>query len=213
MTSTEVQPGEGKPTAAVWRTRIIGGAVLLAVLVVVYFILSAFIPRWWAQRVGSMVHGSFAKGIGWGLFFGGICTLVTLFLLLFAVLVWRRKAGKFLAGAAGVVAVLFALPNLMTLTIVLGNSSAAHAGERILDVDAPATPARGSAVAAAPVAAHAPAPTEGRGDAHERHVSELTSCSIFMTVERSRGKLVVAGDCAQASRQSLGQRTKPRHLA
>jgi hypothetical protein len=127
MTSTEVQPGEGKPTAAVWRARIIGGAVLLAVLVVVYFILSAFIPRWWAQRVGSMVHGSFAKGIGWGLFFGGICTLVTLFLLLFAVLVWRRKAGKFLAGAAGVVAVLFALPNLMTLTIVLGNSSAAPA--------------------------------------------------------------------------------------
>ncbi|WP_040866028.1 hypothetical protein [Nocardia exalbida] len=151
MTSTEVQPGEGKPTAAVWRTRIIGGAVLLAVLVVLYFILSAFIPRWWAQRVGSMVHGSFAKGIGWGLFFGGICTLVTLFLLLFAVLVWRRKAGKFLAGAAGVVAILFALPNLMTLTIVLGNSSAAHAGERILDVDAPAF--RGAALTGAVVAA------------------------------------------------------------
>jgi glucan phosphoethanolaminetransferase (alkaline phosphatase superfamily) len=150
MTSTEVQPGEGKPTAAVWRTRIIGGAVLLALLVVLYFILSAFIPRWWAQRVGSMVHGSFAAGIGWGLFFGAMCTVVTLFLLLFAVLVWRRKAGRFLAGAAAVVAILFALPNLMTLTIVLGNSSAAHAGERVLDVDAPAF--RGAALTGAVIA-------------------------------------------------------------
>ncbi|WP_159845835.1 permease [Nocardia sp. CY41] len=150
MTPTDVQPGERKPAAAVWRTRIIGGAVILAVLVVCYVILSAFIPRWWAQRVGSMVHGSFAKGIGWGLFFGGFCTLVTLFLLLFAVLVWRRKAGRFLAGAAAVVAILFAIPNLMTLTIVLGNSSAAHAGERILDVDAPAF--RGAALTGAVIA-------------------------------------------------------------
>ncbi|WP_280242061.1 permease [Nocardia abscessus] len=150
MTSTEVQPGGRKPTAAVWRTRIIGGAALLAVLVVLYFLLSAFIPRWWAQRVGSAVQGSFAKGIGWGLFYGGICTAVTLFLLLFAVRVWRRQAGRFLAGAAAIVAILFALPNLMTLTIVLGNSSAAHAGERILDVDAPAF--RGAALTGAVIA-------------------------------------------------------------
>ncbi|WP_067467568.1 permease [Nocardia amamiensis] len=150
MTSTEVHPGGRKPTAAVWRTRIIVGAAILALLASSYFLLAAFIPRWWAQRVGSMVGGSFAKGIGWGLFYGGLCTVVPLFLLLFAVLVWRRKAGRFLAGAAAVVAILFAIPNLMTLTIVLANSSAAHAGERTLDVDAPAF--RGAALAGAIVA-------------------------------------------------------------
>ncbi|WP_454199035.1 permease [Nocardia sp. Marseille-Q1738] len=150
MTSTEVQPGGRKPTATVWRTRIILGAAILALLALTYLVLSAFIPRWWAQRVGSMVGGSFAEGIGWGLFFGGFCTVVPLFLLLFAVLFWRRKAGRFLAGAAAVVAILFTIPNLMTLTIVLGNSSAAHAGERILDVDAPAF--RGAALAGAIVA-------------------------------------------------------------
>jgi len=36
------------------------------------------------------------------------------------------------------VAVILALPNLMTLGIVLGRGNAAHAGDRILDVEAPA---------------------------------------------------------------------------
>jgi uncharacterized membrane protein YccC len=35
------------------------------------------------------------------------------------------------------VAILLALPNLLTLGIVLGSGKAAHAGERTLDVDAP----------------------------------------------------------------------------
>ena len=35
------------------------------------------------------------------------------------------------------VAVLLAVPNWLTLSVVAGNSKAAHAGERIFDVDAP----------------------------------------------------------------------------
>ncbi|HEY5854830.1 MAG TPA: hypothetical protein VIW24_12455, partial [Aldersonia sp.] len=34
-------------------------------------------------------------------------------------------------------ALLVALPNLMTLSVVLGTNSAAHAGERVMDVEAP----------------------------------------------------------------------------
>ncbi|RBO89386.1 permease [Nocardia puris] len=151
MTSSEVLPADRKPTATVWRNRIIGGLALVVVLVIAYFILAAFIPRWWAQRLAEMVNGSFSKGIGWGLFFGGLTTAISLFLLLFAVVVWRKRAGRFFAGAAVVVALLVAVPNLMTLTIVLGNSNAAHAGERILDVDAPAF--RGAALVGALIAA------------------------------------------------------------
>ena len=44
---------------------------------------------------------------------------------------WRLRAWL-LAGA-----VLLALPNLFTLGIVLGTGSAAHAGERTLDVEGP----------------------------------------------------------------------------
>ncbi len=121
-----------------WRNRIIAVLAVVAALVVAYFILASFIPRWWAQRIAAMSgHGSFAKGIWSGLALGFLCTLVPLFLLLGVVTMWRRRGGRFLAGGAAVLAVATALPNLMTLTIVWGSSNAAHAGERVLDVDAP----------------------------------------------------------------------------
>ncbi|NEW41430.1 permease [Nocardia cyriacigeorgica] len=147
MTTPERTPDTRTSTSISWRTRIIAGTVLVVVLIVAYLILAAFIPRWWAQRVGEMVGGSFSKGIGWGLVYGGLCTAVPLFLLLVAVLVWKRRGGKVIAGGAVVLAVIFAIPNLMTLTVVLGGNNAAHAGERIMDVDAPAF--RGAALAGA----------------------------------------------------------------
>ncbi|GAB2704494.1 hypothetical protein GCM10027089_28280 [Nocardia thraciensis] len=141
-----------KPASTTWRNRIIAGVAVVAVLVAAYFILAAFIPRWWAQRIANMSgHGSFAKGIWSGFALGFVCTLVPLLLLLFAVTVWKRRGGRFLAGVAAVLAVAAALPNLMTLTIVLGGNNAAHAGERILDVDAPGF--RGASLIAAIVAA------------------------------------------------------------
>ncbi|MBF6398750.1 permease [Nocardia cyriacigeorgica] len=149
MTTPERTPDTRTSTIS-WRTRIIAGAALIVVLIVAYLILAAFIPRWWAQRVGEMVGGSFSKGIGWGLVYGGLCTAIPLFLLLVAVLVWRRRGGKVIAGGAVVLALVFAIPNLMTLTVVLGGNNAAHAGERIMDVDAPAF--RGASVAGAIIA-------------------------------------------------------------
>ncbi|WP_280267427.1 permease [Nocardia wallacei] len=152
MTSRSVEQTSGKPAVTTWRNRILAALAVAAVLVATYFILAAFIPRWWAQRIANMSgHGSFAKGIWSGLALGFVCTLVPLLLLLFAVTVWRRRGGRFLAGVAAVLAVAAALPNLMTLTIVWGGSNAAHAGERILDVDAPGF--RGASLIAAIVAA------------------------------------------------------------
>ncbi|MEV6280947.1 permease [Nocardia sp. NPDC051832] len=138
MTMREGQPVDTPSKASTWRGRLIGSLVVVAILVVAYFILSAFIPRWWAQRLAETIHGSFSKGIWWGLLLGGLCTLVPLLLLLFAGTMWRRRGGKFIAGAAAVLGLVVALPNLMTLTIVWGGNNAAHAGERVLDVDAPA---------------------------------------------------------------------------
>ncbi|MBF6239652.1 permease [Nocardia otitidiscaviarum] len=151
MTTPIEQPTEGRSSFATWRNRIIGVLVLALVLWLAYLVLAAFIPRWWAQRIAEMVHSSFSKGIWYGLVFGLVCTAVPLFLILFSTMVWRKRGGRFVAGALVVLAIAVAVPNLMTLTIVLGNSSAAHAGERILDVDAPGF--RGACLAGAIAAA------------------------------------------------------------
>lgn len=136
--SGEVRPAGKESFWARWRGRVIGVIALLLALVAVYFALSAFIPRWWAQRIADMSgHGSFAKGIGSGLTLGVLCTGIPLLLALWAFLLRGRRGGKFFAGVLTLLAVIIAVPNLMTLTIVLGTSNSAHAGERVLDVEAP----------------------------------------------------------------------------
>ncbi|MFI5781433.1 permease [Nocardia sp. NPDC051570] len=139
MTSQSVEQTSGSGSSfALWRNRIVGLLLVIAALVIAYLLLAAFIPRWWAQRIAAMSgHGSFAKGIWSGLALGFLCTLVPLLLLLLGARVWRKRGGRFIAGAAAVLAVAAAVPNLMTLAIVAGDNNAAHAGERVLDVDAP----------------------------------------------------------------------------
>ncbi|MFC9788721.1 hypothetical protein [Rhodococcus sp. NPDC127528] len=120
-----------------WARKTVAAVVLLLVLVVAYFVLAAFLPRWWAQQAGSLSSGSFSRGIAWGLLYGLLCTLLPLLLIRLAWRVRGRKYSRVAQIASVVLAVVLALPNLMTLSVVLGNSAAAHAGERILDVDAP----------------------------------------------------------------------------
>jgi len=114
------------------RLLILGGVVVG--LIVAYFIAAATIPRWWARRIGDQVDGSGTAGVGLGLFYGFVFTFVALLVLSFAL---RRERSWRARGWLLAVAILLALPNLFTLGIVLGSGSAAHAGERILDVDAP----------------------------------------------------------------------------
>jgi hypothetical protein len=109
------------------------GGVLLALLFA-GVIAAAFIPRWWAHRVGDQANESFAGGILLGLFYGFVFTMLP-----FVLIVWgirrRRSAKAWLFIVSG--AALLALPNLFTLGIVFGRNNAAHAGDRTLDVEAP----------------------------------------------------------------------------
>ncbi|HEY5853021.1 MAG TPA: permease, partial [Aldersonia sp.] len=133
--TTAQAPAAPKPN---WVRRIVLVLCGIAAVIVTYLILASFVPRWWAQRAAALSDASFARGTAWGLFFGIVCTLVPLLLVLLAVLVFKReKLRGWLAGIAVVVALLVALPNLMTLSVVLGTNSAAHAGERVMDVEAP----------------------------------------------------------------------------
>ncbi len=117
-----------------WVLRIVLVLVGLVAAFIAFRVSAAFFPRWWAQRVADQVQGGFTAGTLWGLFYGFLFTFVPL-LILFQI---RRR---FFNWTWRIIVALFALvlaaPNWLTLAVVLGTSKAAHAGERIMDVDAP----------------------------------------------------------------------------
>ena len=115
-----------------WGRRALWLVVALVVLLVAGLIASATVPRWWAHRVGDQVDGSITQGTLLGLFYGFVFTFLPL-IILALVLRWRRTTRAVVV--AVVLAVILALPNLMTLGIVIGRGNAAHAGDRVLDVE------------------------------------------------------------------------------
>ena len=132
MSERATQPPASDPN---WSRRIGVGVILLVGLTLIGLLGAAFLPRWWAQRIGDQVGGSITTGGFLGLLYGFVFTLlplIVLFLVFRYLKTWRRRA--FGVG----VAVLLAAPNLLTLGIVLGTGNGAHAGDRILDVEAPA---------------------------------------------------------------------------
>ncbi len=120
--------------AGTWVNRAVLVLVLIALAYVAYAVSAAFFPRWWAQRVGVQVDGSVTSGTLWGLFYGFVFTFVPLMVI---AQMRRRFFSWTWRFILLVVAVLLAVPNWLTLSVVLGTSNAAHAGERIFDVDAP----------------------------------------------------------------------------
>lgn len=133
------RPGEATGLRAVdWREvgmRVLTWTVIAVVAVLVALGLAAFVPRWWAQRVATLVDGTFSLGAWWGVAIGFVFTALPL------AAAWQAVRPH-LSGRArallATVAVLLALPNLLTLSVVLGANNAALAGRRIMDVDAPA---------------------------------------------------------------------------
>lgn len=136
--------GDGR----MWLRRIVIGILVAVLCVLLALLAAAFLPRWWAHRVGAQVSGSMSVGIMLGLFYGFVFTVLPLFTATRAFR--KRRPWKVLAGLAALVVVL-AGPNLLTLGIVIGSGKAAHAGQRTLDVDAPGF--RGSTLAGAIVGA------------------------------------------------------------
>ena len=116
--------------------RLIAAVVVVAALVGAYFLLEAFLPRWWAQQIGRSVGGAFSRGIGSGLLIGFVCTFVPILLIVFAV-ISRGRLKNVPAAVCAIAAILVAIPNLLTLAVVVGRGNGSHAGQRILDVDAP----------------------------------------------------------------------------
>lgn len=129
----KVNRGERDRTAT-WVRRGVMILVAIVAVFIVYKIAASVLPREWAQRVGRQVDGSLTKGTLWGLFYGFVFSFVPLLLLVQVrrkFLNWKAKV------VVAVIAIALATPNWLTLSVVVGNSKAAHAGERTFDVNAP----------------------------------------------------------------------------
>ncbi len=118
-----------------WGRRIVWGLAAIVVLVMLWLIGAAVIPRWWAHRVGDVVAGRLTVGALYGAFIGFVFTALPLACVALAVRLRRRvRTWKGWAGWL-VAAAILAAPNLMTLGVVWGNSGAAHDADRILSVE------------------------------------------------------------------------------
>lgn len=117
-----------------WVRRAVVGLLVIVAAVIIYKIAASFLPRWWAQRVGNQTGGGMGKGTMWGFFYGFVFTFIPVLLIFQArrkLFSWKAKIGII------VVALVLAAPNWLTLGVVVGTNKAAHAGERIMDVEAP----------------------------------------------------------------------------
>ena len=119
----------------------------VAVVVLIVVLAGAFLPRWWSHWVGSRVDESITKGILLGLLFGFVFTFVPLLVAWLGIGRVRSLRGRVVVA---LLAAVLAAPNLLTLGIVVGAGSGAHAGDRTLDVEAPGF--RGASLVAALVA-------------------------------------------------------------
>lgn len=131
--SKPLTPAQQERRQAVIRFAVfvVVGAVLTVLL---YFLLSAFIPRWWSQSVGRQVGGRIGAGVVLGLLYGFFFTFLPLIVLAQA----RHRAFRWPAKVIiALVAAALTAPNLMTLGVAVGTGAAARAGNRTLDVLAP----------------------------------------------------------------------------
>lgn len=134
MVDQDVPPTPGRFDGARIARKVAIVVVLVLVGYLVYKISAAYFPRKWAQYVGGLSNGELLRGSMWGVFFGFVFSFFPVLLLLqvrrgFLNWPWRI--------AVALAAIALAVPNWLTLSVVAGASSAAHAGERIMDVEAP----------------------------------------------------------------------------
>lgn len=116
-----------------WGLRIGLGAAALVLLAIAFMVGRSFMPVWWATRVTQQTQGSLSGGLLLGLSYGFIFTFVPL------LIGWQARYKKVTWPWKSVIlglAVLTALPNLLTLGIYLNSSGAALKAQMMVDTSA-----------------------------------------------------------------------------
>lgn len=125
--------GRTKHRPVNWTAWLIISVVVLALGAGIMFFVANVLPVWWANLIGNQVDKNLASGVLLGLFYGSVFTFFPL------LLIWQIRRPRISwpwKGVLVVVAVLLAVPNLITLGIHLGTNAAAHNAQRILGTEA-----------------------------------------------------------------------------
>jgi hypothetical protein len=122
------QPGPaegraGRRRMPVWLLRTILGVVAAAVLFIAYLIASATVPLTWANAIKNQVGPQLGNSIPLGMFYGFTFSFVP---VLVAWQAHRRKLNKWVRVGILVLAVLLAIPNLLTLGVLHGTTGSAR---------------------------------------------------------------------------------------
>lgn len=115
------------------KTKVIAGGVAAVVVIVGFLILKRFLPQWWGVGISHRVDGSFGRGCTYGLVFGLGGVALALIFGLVAILSFRRGTRNIPSLVCAVLAFAVLIPNLLTLAVVTGSSSAERAGQAALD--------------------------------------------------------------------------------
>lgn len=120
------------PPRTAWGARLAVVGIGAVAGVLGWLAATRFLPEWWAHQIGDVADGSLTAGVAAGLACGVAFTLMPLLVLRGTFrrgITWSARFVYF------VLAALLAVPNLITLGIVLGSGSSAVDARRILDVE------------------------------------------------------------------------------
>ena len=117
-----------------WQFWVVMALAAIVLLILGWFFVTAFLPRWWSQRIADIGEGHAEPSIAAGLTIGGVFTVLALAALGFSLVRGRSWRGRLLILVG---AFVLASPNLTTLGIVWGPSADAREGEARLRDFAP----------------------------------------------------------------------------
>jgi hypothetical protein len=142
-----VPPGPPPPRTA-WGARLFVFVIGALAGIGGYFAATRLLPRWWAGQISQIADQSFTKGITAGLVCGLVFTLLPLLVLRSSL---RRGASWSARFVLLVLAVLVAVPNLITLFVVASSNDSVRIASDVFDRQAPGF--RGATLAGAVVGA------------------------------------------------------------
>ncbi|QXQ11459.1 hypothetical protein [Paeniglutamicibacter sp. Y32M11] len=128
--SADTQREDSSPR---WGLRIGLGVAAIIILAIVYLVVLLFLPVWWATRVSNQTQGSVTSGIILGLTYGFVFTFVPL------LIAWQARYKKVSwpwKAVIVVLAIIVAIPNLLTLSIYANSSGAAAKARSMIDISA-----------------------------------------------------------------------------